>query len=38
MKSAGHTQIYGYAGKLLRVDLSRGKVTVEEMKPEILKN
>jgi aldehyde:ferredoxin oxidoreductase len=37
MKSSGHTQIYGYAGKLLRVDLSRGKVTVEEVKPEILR-
>jgi len=37
MKSAGHTQIYGYTGKLLRVDLSGGKVTVEEVKPEILR-
>ena len=30
-------QLYGYTGKLLKVDLSKGKVGVEEVKPEILR-
>jgi len=25
MNATGHTQLYGYAGKLLRIDLSEGK-------------
>ncbi len=28
-------RLYGYAGKLLRIDLGKGKVSVEETKPEI---
>ena len=31
------TQLYGYAGKLLRIDLSTGKVSTEETQPEILR-
>ncbi len=31
------TQLYGYAGRLLRIDLSEGKVIIEETKPEILR-
>jgi len=30
-------QLYGYAGKLLRIDLSTGKVSVEEIEPKILR-
>jgi len=37
MNLTGHTQLYGYAGKLLRIDLSEGKVSFEETKPEILR-
>lgn len=37
MNSTGHVQLYGYAGKLLRIDLSEGKVSFEETKPEILR-
>ena len=29
--------MYGYTGKLLRIDLSAGKVSVEEMEPGILR-
>jgi len=31
------SQLYGYAGRLLKVDLSKGKVSVEKVKPEILR-
>jgi len=37
MNLTGHAQLYGYAGKLLRIDLSEGKVSFEETKPEILR-
>lgn len=37
MNSAEHGQLYGYAGKLLRIDLTVGKVTVEEVVPEVLR-
>ena len=37
MDSAGHTPLYGYTGKLLKIDLGEGKVSVEETKPEILR-
>ncbi len=37
MNSTGHAQLYGYAGKLLRIDLSEEKVSFEEIKPEILR-
>ena len=30
-------KLYGYAGKILRVDLSRGKVIEEGLKPDLLK-
>jgi len=30
-------QLYGYAGSLLRIDLSKGKVSVEKTDPEILR-
>jgi len=30
------SQLYGYTGRLLRVDLTEGKVSVEKIKPEIL--
>ena len=32
------TQLYGYAGRLLRIDLSEGKVRIEETRPEMLRN
>ena len=31
-------QLYGYAGKLLRINLSGGKVSVEKTVPEVLRN
>ena len=31
------TQLYGYAGRLLRIDLSEGKVRIEETQPEMLR-
>jgi len=31
-------QLYGYAGKLLRINLSEGKVSVEKTVPEVLRN
>ena len=37
MESTIHTQLYGYMGKLLRVDLTKEKVSFEEIKPEILR-
>jgi len=37
MESTTHTQLYGYMGKLLRVDLTKQKVSFEEIKPEVLK-
>ena len=37
MNLKGHTQLYGYAGKLLRIDLTEGKISTEEIEPEILK-
>lgn len=37
MESTTHTQLYGYMGKLLRVDLTKEKVSFEEIKSEILK-
>ena len=30
-------QLYGYTGKLLRVDLTKGKVDVEKVDPELLR-
>jgi len=35
MASTKHAQLYGYAGRLLRVDLNKGKVSVEKTMPEI---
>lgn len=37
MKSTTYSQLYGYAGKLLRIDLTEGKVSFEKIKPEVLK-
>jgi len=37
MGSEKYAELYGYTGRLLRVDLSGGKVSVEEIKPEILR-
>ncbi len=32
-----HDQLYGYTGKLLRIDLSKEKVSVEKIEPDILR-
>ena len=37
MEPRSHTQLYGYTGRLLRVDLTNEKVSFEEIKPEILR-
>jgi aldehyde:ferredoxin oxidoreductase len=37
MVSKPLTQLYGYAGKLLRIDLTNEKISVEEIKPEMLR-
>lgn len=37
MGSTLHTQLYGYMGKLLRIDLTNEKVSFEEIKPEVLR-
>jgi len=37
MNSTASNQLYGYAGKLLRIDLTKGKVSFEKIKPEVLK-
>ena len=37
MNSTRQILLYGYTGKLLRIDLGKGKVSVEETKPEILR-
>ena len=37
MDSTERGQLYGYAGKLLRIDLSEGKVSVEKIAPEVLR-
>ena len=37
MCSAGNNQLYGYAGKLLRVDLSTEKISVEKIESQTLR-
>jgi len=37
MNSTASNQLYGYAGKLLRIDLTKGTVSFEKIKPEVLK-
>jgi len=37
MESTIHTQLHGYMGKLLRVDLTKEKFSFEEIKPEVLR-
>ncbi|UCD54109.1 MAG: aldehyde:ferredoxin oxidoreductase, partial [Dehalococcoidia bacterium] len=37
MNSTGDNQLYGYAGRLLRIDLTEGKVSAEKVAPELLR-
>ena len=37
MNSTRDQQLYGYTGRLLRIDLSKEKVTVEKIEPEVLR-
>ena len=37
MKLQTEDQLYGYAGQLLRIDLSKEKISIEKIKPELLK-
>ena len=37
MNSTGDNRLYGYTGRLLRVDLTEGKVSTEKVAPELLR-
>ena len=37
MNSTIDSQLYGYTGRLLRVDLTEGKVSIEKVAPELLR-
>ena len=37
MNPARQAELYGYTGKLLRVDLTEEKVAIEQISPEILR-
>jgi len=37
MGSEKYSKLYGYTGRLLRVDLSDGKVSIEEIETEVLR-
>jgi aldehyde:ferredoxin oxidoreductase len=36
MGSEKYTKLYGYTGRLLRIDLSDGEVSIEEIEAEVL--